>query len=199
MDIVLATKNRGKVREYTPWLEKLGFNVLSLCDYPEIGPIEESGSSFEENAEIKALEVSKWIAGALVLSDDSGLCVPALAGAPGIYSARYAGQGASDLDNRKKLLAELVPYEGEARAAYFECAISIAMDGRLVKTAIGRCEGQIADRERGGSGFGYDALFIKNGYGKTFAELGDHLKAEVSHRKRAIDKLIDTLEQRKFI
>lgn len=199
MDIVLATRNRGKVREYTPWLEKLGFNVLSLSDYPQIGPIAETGSSFEDNAAIKALEVSKQIAGALVLSDDSGLCVPALGGAPGIYSARYAGEGASDLDNRKRLLEELAPYEGEERAAYFECVISIALDGALVKTAIGRCEGQIADKERGGRGFGYDPLFIKNGYGKTFAELGDHVKAEVSHRKRAMDKLVDALEQRKFI
>lgn len=193
MDIVLASTNRGKVREYREWLDPLGFDVYSLSDYPSIPEIEETGDTFEENARIKALSTSQALKHSLILSDDSGLIVPSIGFKPGVYSARFAGENSTDLDNRKKLLEELAGRGPSERAAYFECVICLAEGGNVLKVATGRCEGFIAESERGNNGFGYDPLFIKHGYGKTFAELGGSVKAEVSHRRRAWDKIRDFL------
>lgn len=192
MNIVIASKNRGKVREFTELLAPLGFDVYSLSDYPSIPAIAETGETFEENARLKALEVSRHLRESLVLSDDSGLIVPALGGLPGAHSARFAGEGASDLENRRKLLQKLESVDD--RSAYFECVLCLAQGGAVVKVVTGRCEGFIAQTERGSNGFGYDPVFIKNDYGKTFAELGPKIKSEVSHRRRAWDKLADFLQ-----
>lgn len=192
MDIVIASKNRGKVREFAELLTPLGFDVYSLSDYPSIPDIAETGETFEENARIKALEISKHLRESLVLSDDSGLVVPALGGRPGLFSARFAGEDASDLDNRRKLLKELESVDD--RSAYFECVLCLAQGGSVIKVSTGRCEGFIAQTERGSNGFGYDPIFIKNDYGKTFAELGPKVKSEISHRRKAWDKFVDFLK-----
>lgn len=192
MNIVIASKNRGKVREFADLLAPLNCDVYSLSDYPSIPEIAETGETFEENARIKALHVSGYLRDSLVLSDDSGLIVPALGGRPGVLSARFAGDDASDLDNRRKLLKELEAVDD--RSAYFECVLCLAQEGGVIKIVTGRCEGFIAQTERGSNGFGYDPLFIKNDYGKTFAELGPKVKSEVSHRRRAWDKLADFLK-----
>lgn len=191
MDIVIASTNRGKVREFTDLLVPLGFDVYSLSDYSSIPEIQETGETFEENARIKALAVSSHLRRSLVLSDDSGLVVPALGGRPGIFSARFASPLASDLDNRRQLLKELESIED--RSAYFECVLCLAQEAKVIKVATGRCEGFIANGERGSHGFGYDPVFIKNDYSKTFAELGPKIKAQVSHRRKAWDKLADFL------
>ena len=140
-------QNRGKIREFSELLTPLGFDVYSLSDYPSIGDIAETGETFEENARIKATEVSKALHESLVLSDDSGLIVPAIGGSPGVFSARFAGEGASDLDNRRKLLKELESVDD--RSAYFESVLCLAQKGQVIKVATGRCEGFIANAERG--------------------------------------------------
>jgi XTP/dITP diphosphohydrolase len=129
-----------------------------------------------------------------VIADDSGLVVSALNGAPGVYSARYAGKDATDLDNRKKLLEQMQHILEEDRNAYYECCIVLASPSGLSKVTRGSCEGTIISSERGGSGFGYDPLFIKHGYNKTFAELEEATKNRVSHRRKALDKMFSFLE-----
>lgn len=195
MEIVLATSNAGKIREYREWLGGLEVDVLSLRDFPSILSPEETGETFEENARIKALNMSERLHNKLVIADDSGLVVPYLNGEPGVYSARYAGREATDFDNRRKLLQALKEAAEEQRAAYFECALCVAGGGRVLKVVVGRCEGFIAPLEKGNSGFGYDSIFIKHGYGKTFAELTANIKNEISHRRRAWDKVKDFLVQ----
>jgi XTP/dITP diphosphohydrolase len=187
--LVLATTNVHKVREYRLlFKETQGFDLLSLRDFPHYVPPEETGSSFEENAEIKAIhaakELKRW-----ALADDSGLSVPSLKGAPGIFSARYAGKDATDLDNRKKLLEQMRHLEGEDRVAFFECVITLASPQGTHKSARGTCEGYLLKTERGGGGFGYDPLFVKHEYNKTFAELDEELKNRISHRRKAFEKL----------
>lgn len=194
-DLVLATTNGHKIREIRSLLKPLNrFDIYSLLDYPDYTPPPETGETFEENAEIKAVDAArtfnKW-----VLADDSGLVVPALEGAPGVFSARYAGENASDKDNRKKLLQEMANLEGERRSAYFVCCIVLASpSGDVKKQVLGTCEGRIIDKERGGNGFGYDPLFIKYDYNQTFAELGESIKNQISHRAKALEKIRIFLE-----
>lgn len=194
MELVIASSNLHKIREFRAILKCIkGLDVLSLLDFPNYTLPEETGATFEENAALKAtdaaLALKRW-----VLADDSGLVVPALNGAPGVYSARYAGVGATDADNRRKLLKEMAKFADEKRNAYFECALAIAAPDGLKKTAHAKCEGTITTDERGGLGFGYDALFIKHDYSKTFAELDEDTKNRISHRRKAFDKLIPFLE-----
>jgi len=167
--------------------------LLSLNDFPDYDPPEETGLTFEENAVLKAKAAAqalqKW-----VIADDSGLVVPALQGAPGVYSARYAGKQATDLENRRKLLKELEGKFNLERAAYFECVIAIASPEGLAKCVKGICEGMITMEEKGRNGFGYDSLFIKHDYNQTFGELRESVKNLISHRRKAIDKLILILE-----
>lgn len=165
-----------------------GFDILSLKDFPDYTPPEESGSSFEENAKIKALDAAQKLKH-FVLADDSGLVVPALNGEPGIFSARYAGIHASDSENREKLLTKLRSLPEEKRLGYYECCIVLASEQGLRKTASALCEGQLLDIPRGSRGFGYDSIFIKYDYGKTFAEIEDETKHRISHRRKAFDKL----------
>ena len=192
--LVLATTNVHKIRELRSMLKGFSdLDLLSLTDFPQYVPPEETGSSFEENAALKAMHAATRL-NLWVLADDSGLVVPALKGDPGIFSARYAGTDATDADNRKKLLEEMRNLVEEERNAYNECWLVLASPKGVEKVAHATCEGSIVTQERGGSGFGYDPLFIKHGYGKTNAELGEVLKNRVSHRRKALDKIVPFLE-----
>lgn len=193
-ELVLASTNMHKVREFRTMLKPFfRFDLLSLCDFPTYVPPEETGKTFEENASLKALHAAKAL-NRWVLADDSGLVVPALNGAPGIFSARYAGNDATDLENRKKLLEEMHHLMEEDRQAFFECSIAFSSPEGIKKCVRGTCEGVLLNKDRGGSGFGYDPLFIKHGYNKTFAELTESIKNRISHRRKALDKLIPLLE-----
>lgn len=194
MDVVLASTNVHKIRELREMCRKLkNIEFLSLRDFPSYVQVEETGETLEENALLKAVDaarsLNKW-----VIAEDSGLFVPTLNGSPGVYSARYASVNATDLENRQKLLRELSGLDEYKRAAYFECCIVLASPEGVVKTVVGRCEGYIGTEERGRNGFGYDSIFIKNDYNKTFAELEESVKNQVSHRMKAFQKLLPTLE-----
>jgi len=189
MDIVIASRNLHKIREFKEMLKgTMGFELYSLRDFPDYVPPPEDGETFEENATVKAVHAAKALSMAAI-GDDSGLVVSALGGRPGIYSARFAGEGATDADNRKKLLEDLVEFTGEKRSAYFECSLAVAQPSGEVKAVRGILEGRIIENERGGNGFGYDPLFMKNDYNKTLAELENSVKNRISHRRRALDKL----------
>jgi XTP/dITP diphosphohydrolase len=194
MELVIASRNIHKIREFRSILKKaISFDLLSLNDFPGYVPPPETGASFEENAILKAThaaeQLKKW-----VIADDSGLVVPALNGAPGVHSRRYAGDNATDKENRQKLLAEMRHIPEPNRQAYFECWIALASPEGLKKTARGISEGVIIEKERGNLGFGYDAIFVKHEYGKTFAELEEETKNRISHRRKALDKIIPVLE-----
>jgi XTP/dITP diphosphohydrolase len=184
--LLVATKNAHKTVEIAAILGK-DWEVVDLTGYPEAPSPEETGETFAENAAIKAVAASLLFEG-LVLSDDSGLEVDALGGAPGVYSARYAGAEASDADNREKLLRELAPHrrDGGPCAARFRCVMAIAERGKTLGTFDGAVEGEVIDNERGAGGFGYDALFIPAGSRQTFAELPAEVKNRHSHRARAL-------------
>jgi len=183
-----------KVREFKTMLKPIAqFDLRSLHDFPDYVPPEETGDTFEENAKLKAEHAAKTL-NKWVIADDSGLVVPALNGAPGVLSARYAGNDATDLENRKKLLDEIQYLMEEDRQAFFECAIALASPEGLKKCVKGTCEGVLLNQDRGGGGFGYDPLFIKHGYNKTFAELSESIKNRISHRRKALDKIALSLE-----
>lgn len=194
MEIVIASTNVHKIREFRSLLKTFKhFDVLSLLDFPAYSPLEETGETFEEIVSSKAVHAAKAL-NKWTLSDDSGLIVPALQGAPGIYSARYAGENATDRDNCKKLLSEMRTLQDSGRYAYFECWIAIASPEGLQKVEKGSCEGTILEKERGRNGFGYDTLFRKHEYSKTFAELDEAIKNRISHRRKAFDKISLFLE-----
>lgn len=194
MELVIASKNVHKIREFRTMLKPLSaLDVYSLLDFPNYTPPPETGTSFEENATIKAEHAAAHL-GKTVIADDSGIVIPALDGQPGIYSARYAGEKASDKENRHKLLREMAHLKETERAAYYECCIVIATPDRQKKVAHGFCEGEILLAERGSLGFGYDSLFRKNDYSKTFAEINEETKNRISHRRRAIEKALPYLE-----
>lgn len=167
-------------------------DLFSLRDFPSYTPPKETGATFEENAKIKALHAAKEL-GMNVLADDSGLVVPALGGEPGILSARYAKEGASDAENREKLLLKLKALTEEKRVGYFECWLALATPQGLKKVAFGLCEGELLCEPRGSYGFGYDSLFLKHDYRKTFAEVDDDTKHRISHRRKAFDKILPSL------
>jgi XTP/dITP diphosphohydrolase len=189
--ILVATRNRGKVREFQCLLGYLGIEAFGLADSSINKDFEEDGTTFEENARLKALLCSRETQ-LPVLADDSGLEVAALDGRPGIYSARYAGEGASDSDRIEKLLSELRERPG-SRAARFVCALALAQNGQLLLEAEGECRGVISERPRGSNGFGYDPIFLFPELGKTYAELTEAEKNLYSHRANAIHALVDKL------
>lgn len=192
--LVLATNNMHKIREFRSMLKSLGsFDVFTLLDFPQVESPEETGETFEENAKLKALHAAKTL-NRWVLADDSGLVVPALNGEPGVRSARYAGKDASDADNRKKLLSSMQHLLEDDRYAYYECVLVLASADGVKKIVRGACEGKVLCGEKGGGGFGYDPLFVKHEYSKSFAELEESVKNRISHRRRAFDKLLGTLE-----
>ena len=187
MKLVLATGNQGKVRELKTMLGDLDIEVYSLKDFPEIGEIVEDGETFAENA-VKKAKVVAQAANMAALADDSGLEVDYLDGAPGIYSARFAGEGKSDADNNEKLLSLLREVPQDKRTARFRCVIAICTPGGQVYTADGAFEGFIGFELKGDKGFGYDPLFYLPEYGKTSAELDSDLKNQISHRGKALAK-----------
>jgi XTP/dITP diphosphohydrolase len=198
--IVLATRNKGKVEELREMLKGYPVDLKSLNDFGPIPEAVEDGATFEENAYKKALFTAR-VLGLPAMADDSGLVVEALDGAPGVYSARYAGEKATDADNVKKLLAELSGKKN--RRAAFECVISIAVPSGPALTYEGRCEGEILEAPRGMSGFGYDPIFFSPMLDQTFAEAGMAEKNKISHRGRAMaqvaaefDKILKWLDQR---
>lgn len=194
MEIVIASQNLNKIREIRAILKPLyPFDFLSLLDFPDYHPPEETGATFEENAFKKATHAAralqKW-----VIADDSGLVVPALQDAPGVYSARYAGEGATDKDNRLKLIKELEALPESERTGCYVCALALASPEGIQMQTKGLCEGSLILKPRGSQGFGYDPLFLKYDYNKTFAELDEETKNRISHRRKALDKLAPTLE-----
>ena len=185
MELVVATRNNNKAKELRHLLDNLNIDVVTLQHFPEIPEIVEDGTTFEENAVKKAVTVAQ-ATGSLTIADDSGLEVEALDGRPGIYSARYSGENATDLENNKKLLEELDGVTN--RRARFVCCIALADKDGLITTVQGVCDGEIIDAPRGFSGFGYDPLFVKDNYTMTFAELPHDTKNRISHRAMALDK-----------
>ena len=198
--IVLATKNAGKVKEFQQLLKNFPVEIKNLNDFGPIPEVEEDGTTFDDNAYKKASFTAK-VLGLPAIADDSGLVVEALDGAPGVRSARFAGENATDKENIEKLLHEM---EGISnRKAAFECVISIAVPSGPALTYEGRCEGEITVKPEGTSGFGYDPIFYYPEYGKTFAEISGEEKNRVSHRGRALqevaaefDKVLAWLEAR---
>jgi XTP/dITP diphosphohydrolase len=184
--LVIATRNPGKIAEIGDLLQDFPVTVKSLADFGPIPPVEEDGDTFEENAYKKASFTAR-VLGLPALSDDSGLAVAALGGAPGVHSARYAGAGAGDRQRCAKLLAEL---KGRSdRRAAFACVLSIAVPGGAALTYEGRCEGVIAEAPAGENGFGYDPVFYYPPLEKTFAQLSREEKSRVSHRGHALREL----------
>ena len=184
--LLVATGNPGKLEELRQLLGDLPFDLYGLERCPGVERISETGESFVENASLKATGYANQT-NLLTLADDSGLEVDALGGAPGVFSARYAGQGASDAERTTKILAELSNIEAERRSARFVSAVAIASsEGQILNISVGTCSGQISFAPRGSGGFGYDPLFIPIGYDKTFAELNPEIKNGISHRARAL-------------
>ena len=183
--ITIATRNSHKTREIQEILEG-EFAIRDVSAISGIPEVAETGETFEENAVLKAVEVSRYVDG-LTLADDSGLEVDALSGAPGVFSARYAGDNASDEANVQKLLGELakIDRENKNRSARFRCVIAIARAGRVLGTFTGTVEGIIVPDPRGAGGFGYDPVFVPDGFDRTFAELSAEIKNGISHRARA--------------
>ena len=191
MKIIIATKNKGKLAEFARILEPAGYQALSLTDIGFDRDIEETGATFQENAFIKARTISAS-AKEIVLADDSGLCVDYLHGAPGVYSARYAGQGATDEVNIAKLLGALSGVPEKDRTARFVCALAwVFPDGKTL-SCEGTCEGLIGTEKRGDGGFGYDPVFMVNGI--SFAEMDKAQKDAVSHRGKAVEIMLELLE-----
>jgi len=188
LEIIAATKNKGKVVEIRRALRGLGVKIDSLDDFPDIPEVEEDGKSFSENALKKARFYSKYF-GKLTIADDSGLEVDSLKGLPGIYSARYAGEGASDQERNQKLLEEMQGIPISKRGAKFKCVIAVVSHDGKEGIAEGSCRGRIGFKEMGKRGFGYDPVFILPQYGKTMAQITLEEKNRVSHRGKALRKL----------
>lgn len=186
--VIIATKNKGKAKDFEAIFNPYGFEVLTLHDVANDMDIEETGTTFEENAVLKAEALAERLQ-TFVIADDSGLAIDALNGAPGVYSARYAGEEKSDDGNMQKVLTELEGVEDEKRTARFCCAIALAGPNMETKTAFGTCEGVIAHDKKGTNGFGYDPIFFVPTLGKMMAELLPSEKAAISHRGNAIKKI----------
>jgi XTP/dITP diphosphohydrolase len=190
--LVVATRNQGKLLEFQTLLRPLSGSVVSLTDLGINQDVDESGTSFAENARMKAIEYSR-LTPFTVLADDSGLEVDALDGRPGIRSARYAGPEASDADRIARLLEELEQCDVN-RNARFVCALALARSGAIIQETEGSCSGVIAREPRGKNGFGYDPVFFLPDLNKTFAELNETEKHQQSHRARAVAALTESIE-----
>ncbi len=182
--VLVSTRNAHKLVEIRQILGP-SFELLDLSSIPALGEVEETGTTFEENAALKALAASAHFGG-WVLADDSGLEVDALGGAPGVRSARFSGEGATDVTNRALLLEKLAGVPSNQRSARFRCVIALARGGEVLAHFSGAVEGAIIQSEKGEGGFGYDPLFVPEGFGETFAELGAETKNRLSHRGRAL-------------
>lgn len=187
--LVLGTHNVKKGRELADLLAAVDTELLTLADFPKALHVEETGDSFADNAELKAVEQARHL-GCWVLGEDSGICVDALDGRPGVYSARYSGPAATDSSNNELLIEELGDLPPAERTAHYVCQIVIADPrGERRARSQGRCFGRIRRKPSGDAGFGYDPLFEVVEYGRTFAELGDAVKSLLSHRARAVHRL----------
>ena len=193
--IIVASGNKHKIQEIKDILKDMHFDVLSkddvgLKDFEVI----EDGDTLEENAIKKAAEISKKVDG-IIIADDTGLFVEKLNGEPGVYSSRYAGENVTYEDNNKKLLKELRDVPMNERNAKFKTVMVIVLEDKSIRTVEGECKGKIAFESRGKGGFGYDPLFIVDGYNKTFAELGEEIKNNISHRANALKNLRNELDR----
>ena len=193
MKVVIATHNRDKMKEIQGAISELGWEVISLYDFPEIGEIEENGKTLEENALIKAREVFKET-GLPTISDDTGLEVDALDGAPGVYTARYAGEDCSYSDNVNKMLKEMSKVPMPNRGAFFK-TVMVFKDENKELIVDGVVKGKISRELRGDDGFGYDPIFYVTEYDKTFAEMTMSEKNKISHRGNAINNLINSIKE----
>jgi XTP/dITP diphosphohydrolase len=187
IELVIATKNEKKLRELKRYLKSVRARIISLKEISRAPRIREDKNTFKGNAVKKAVTVSNFTKG-VVLADDSGLCVDALGGQPGVKSARFAGHGKKDRDNNAKLLETMKSVPAGKRTAHFVCAVAVADNGKIVKIVEEYCNGRIADSVRGRHGFGYDPLFLIPKYKKTFGELGLKVKDRMSHRSKALKK-----------
>lgn len=187
--LLIATKNKGKAKEFESIFGEKGYHIKTLLDYPDLPEVEETGFTFEENARLKAETIAKLL-NVMVIADDSGLMVDALDGQPGIYSARYAGESKNDAANNAKLLAELSEMTNISRRAVFHCTLVLAIPNQQSIVANGQLVGEIASVPQGENGFGYDPLFYLPELNKTTAQLLPEEKNKISHRKRAIQDLL---------
>ncbi|MCA1025263.1 XTP/dITP diphosphatase [Cytobacillus kochii] len=187
-EIIIATKNKGKAEEFKKMFAPLGYEVKTLHDYPDMPDVEETGTTFEANAVLKAEEISRLM-NRPVIADDSGLSIDALEGRPGIFSARYAGEDKNDEANIDKVLEEMKHVPEEKRDARFYCALAVAIPGKKTYTVSGTCEGKILYARKGTNGFGYDPIFWANAKNKAMAELTSEEKAAISHRGQALKQL----------
>lgn len=192
--MVIASRNMGKIQEYRKLLQDLPLTIVSLADFSGLSDIPETGTTFRENALIKA-RAAAAATGQMALADDSGLEVDYLQGAPGVFSARYAGPGKDDQANNKKLLEALRGVPSEQRGARFRCVIALVTPQGKEFLSEGVCQGEIAFRPRGTKGFGYDPLFLIPSLGKTFAELDSDVKNRISHRAQAMREMREILSQ----
>jgi XTP/dITP diphosphohydrolase len=194
MELVVATKNKKKLREIKEIWSGIKLKVTSLADYPQAPRIVENGRTFKENALKKAVKTARFT-GKLALGEDSGLCVDALGGKPGVYSSRFSGKNKSDPQNNLKVLRLLGDLAPAKRKAHYICAVALADPEGLVGVAEGRCDGRIGFQPKGSKGFGYDPLFIIPRYNQTFAQLGEGIKHKMSHRFRALEKAKKILQK----
>jgi XTP/dITP diphosphohydrolase len=194
LELVLATRNEGKITEIRELLKDCGISLISLRDYPDAPEVAENGQTYRDNVLKKARFFAKWT-GKLTLADDSGLEVAFLKGRPGVFSARYAGDSADGRENNRSLLRELEGVPAEKRGAVFRCVIALVSPCGDEEVVEGECLGMIGLEERGGRGFGYDPIFVIPGQGKTMAELSIAEKNRMSHRGNAIRKLRERLRR----
>ena len=205
LEVLIATRNAGKIIELQDALRELPITLRLLSEFPAVSPVEEVGETYQENAILKAIGYSSQT-GICALADDSGLEVDALGGIPGVLSARFGGENASDGDRTEKLLNALTPYQDKQRAARFVCCMAFAngqmidSEGRATEPQVlnvseGTCEGLIALQQRGTRGFGYDPIFIPHGYAETFGELPEEVKSVMSHRAKALTAMRAFLSQ----
>jgi len=193
-ELLLATSNPGKIREYRFLLDGLGYQITTLAEEGIAKTVIESGSNYEQNARLKALTYAK-LSQLTALADDSGLEVDALNGEPGVKSARFAGEAATDAEKVSLILAKLNNVPWERRTACFKCVITIASPGGHAEVCYGECHGMIAIEAKGGNGFGYDPIFSLPEIGKTMAEIPFEMKNQISHRARASQKARQVLQQ----
>ncbi len=187
MELIIASTNKGKIKEIKKILAELEIKILSLSDYFHLPAIIEDGQTFEENA-IKKAKIITELTGKITLSDDSGLEVDYLNGIPGVKSARFGGEGLTEANRNQKLLELLKEIPILKRSARFKCVIAIALPDGEIKIVSGECKGVISLESKGNQGFGYDPIFIPDGYNKTFGELGNKIKDKISHRSKALSK-----------
>ncbi len=191
-EIIIATKNKGKVKDFEQLFSPKGYIVKSLFDFPHLTEVEETGRTFSENAVLKAEQIAHEL-DRVVIADDSGLEVDALNGRPGVFSARYAGEQKNDRDNLEKVLKELEEVPDEKRSARFYCALALSIPNAQTHIVEGTCEGLITRHPIGHHGFGYDPIFFVPEKNKTMAQLTSEEKNQISHRANAMKKLGDMI------